>query len=160
MDNTRTSTLPDEQARKDPRHEVLAKALRWAAPAESYGVERIWGRASNSGNDEGREGNAWAGTPEDVADILIRALWSVDALSPAGLTLRLMHEIERVRELAGRLGGQVQPYCPQEVSAFGAVALDGMSAEEMKAEINRLSSLAGFNLRRAWVAEKKLEGMH
>lgn len=71
-----TYTEPDLEARRDVRHEVLAHALRHAgrrAPAD-----RIWGRFYGQGPEVGAKGNVWAGDPEDVADVLIRALWAAE----------------------------------------------------------------------------------
>lgn len=73
----RTWTEPDVEARKDPRHQVLTDALRNAgrrAPAD-----RIWGRFYGQTAEVGAEGNVWAGDPEDVADVLVRALQAQEA---------------------------------------------------------------------------------
>lgn len=69
---TNTATVPDEAARAHPLHAVIAGTLRWAggrAPAD-----RIWGRWYGADHDSGAEGNLWAGDPDDVADLLIRAI--------------------------------------------------------------------------------------
>lgn len=69
-----TATEPDGEARRHPLHAVLAEALRHGmSGVTSVEVHRVWGRWSLSA-EEGAAGNVWAGTPEDVADSLVRAV--------------------------------------------------------------------------------------
>lgn len=65
-------TEPDEEARKHPLHPVIAAALAVPVPGVDRSV-RIWGRRTDDAQ-AGPVGNAWAGTPEDVADHLVRVL--------------------------------------------------------------------------------------
>jgi hypothetical protein len=118
----------DGQARRDGRHQVLVRTLRFTGVADA----------------------------ELVADQLIRALWAVDSLPPLGLLYQLESEVARVRELAGRLEDQLQPYAPNSTAPTLAL-IEGWSEEELRAEVARLSALAGFNLRRAQTAERALE---
>lgn len=69
---TNTATEPDALARAHPLHAVITAALRWAggrAPAD-----RIWGRWYGADHGLGAEGNLWAGDPDDVADVIVRAI--------------------------------------------------------------------------------------
>ncbi|WP_291378883.1 hypothetical protein [Demequina sp.] len=70
-----TETTPAVEARQDPRHAVIASVLRGPTPA-GFEANRVWGRMAIDG---GPEVNAWAGTPEDVADNIVNAL---NAMTP------------------------------------------------------------------------------
>ncbi|MCB2413668.1 hypothetical protein LGT39_12515 [Demequina sp. TTPB684] len=72
-----TETTPDVDARRDPRHAIITAVLRGPTPA-GFEANRIWGRMAVDG---GPEVNAWAGTPEDVADDIVNALRIADATS-------------------------------------------------------------------------------
>ena len=69
-----TETVPDVEAREHPLHPVLAEALRHGmSGVTGVEVHRVWGRWTAE-NGAGAVGNVWAGTPEDVADSLVRAV--------------------------------------------------------------------------------------
>jgi hypothetical protein len=72
-----TETSPDMEARQDPRHAVLAGALRRPNDVIEVETVRVWGRSVED-YAIGLEGNSWAGTPEDVADVLVRALQAAE----------------------------------------------------------------------------------
>lgn len=70
-----TATVPDEEARAHPLHPIITTALRSGMAPGHPDVVRVWGRTSPPGlNRFGVDDNAWAGTPEDVADHLVRAI--------------------------------------------------------------------------------------
>jgi hypothetical protein len=72
----RRETVPDEGARRDPRHRIIADALTYAATPHI--TLRVWGRFVDN-TAAGAVGNAWAGTPDDVADTIVRALLDHEA---------------------------------------------------------------------------------
>jgi hypothetical protein len=47
-------------------------ALREIAPGRPTG--RVWGRLETARPDQAQEGNAWAGSVEDIADIVLAAI--------------------------------------------------------------------------------------
>lgn len=69
----RTETIPDEEARQHPLHSVIAGALRSGMAPGQPAVVRVWGRKADAPS-RGSSDNVWAGTPEDVADDLVRAI--------------------------------------------------------------------------------------
>lgn len=50
----------------------IADKLRHLAP--EYEIDRVWGRLPDTALDVGAAGNAWAGSPEDVADEIMTVL--------------------------------------------------------------------------------------
>jgi hypothetical protein len=78
--------VSDEQI--DPRVTLIAQSLRDMAPLAT--TDRLWGRMSRESYREihgvdmegvaGAEGNAWAGTPEDVATRLVEELEKANLL--------------------------------------------------------------------------------
>lgn len=54
----------------------ITDLLRGLAPGQP--VTRIWGRRSGATAKQGQEGNAWAADPEDIADLVVRALTEED----------------------------------------------------------------------------------
>jgi len=68
-----TRTEPDEEARRHPLHRVIVAALSRPEGYTRDPIIRVWGRVTTD-HLVGIAGNAWAGTPEDVADHLVRAV--------------------------------------------------------------------------------------
>lgn len=90
-----TRTEPDEEARRHPLHRVIAEALAVPVPGAERSV-RVWGRRTTD-PQAGPVGNAWAGTPEDVADHLVRVV--LDNLSTLeGGRLAVTQTLEHVGE--------------------------------------------------------------
>lgn len=52
--------------------ECIVEVLRTIAPGHAIG--RIWGRFEGATAHQAHEGNAWAADPEDVADLILKAL--------------------------------------------------------------------------------------
>ncbi len=52
--------------------EKALKALEAITPA--LPVTRIWGRVEGATAEQAAEGNAWAADPEDIVDIVLKAI--------------------------------------------------------------------------------------
>lgn len=59
-----TSSEHDDAARQ-----AIARALRDLAPGHT--AVRIWGRLDGATPGQAQEGNAWAASPEDIADLVL-----------------------------------------------------------------------------------------
>jgi hypothetical protein len=52
--------------------QLIIDALANLAPG--HPAVRIWGRLAAATPSQGQEGNAWAADPEDIADLVLRAI--------------------------------------------------------------------------------------